>query len=1077
MPAIPARVSELSPPDRLQLEAWLAEFEETWDEGRLADRVERLPAPGQPLRLPALIELVKIDLERTWQCGRHLSVADYLTRYPELGPAEALPPDLLLAEEEVRRQFGDVPATLPPAPDGAEASPPTLARPAPQAASRVPRVSGYDVLGRLGEGGMGIVWRGRDCQLRRDVAIKVMKGELAGQPQLVRRFIEEAQVASQLAHPAIPPVHELGELSDGRPYFVMKVVRGRTLADQLEARAGPADDRPRLLAVFEQVCQGVAYAHSKGVIHRDLKPANVMVGAFGEVQLMDWGLAKVLTGPPAAVGDVDRPVAVVETARAAESDDATQVGSVLGTYAYMAPEQSRGEVDRLDRRCDVFGLGAILCEVLTGQPPYVGTVEEVKAQTQLGHLAPARERLAACGADAELVELAKRCLGSRAEERPADATAVAAALTAHLAGVQDRLRQAELERAAAQARAAEERKRRRVQLALAAVVLLVAAVGGGGAWWVRQERAGRQQERAAQWQAAARAIETALDKASALRQQARRAEARVVLEQARERLGETGPADLRGPLEQALADLDLVDRLEEIRRRRATSFVDGWLDGRGAEQDYAEALSQAGLGEEGEDAEAVAARIRDSAIRDQLVAALDDWAAVTKDSRRQAWLLEVARRTDPDVWGRRFRDPEVWRDQGKLRALAEDALRDDGAKLGELSPQVLAALGHLLGGGPRAVPLWRAAQRCYPSDFWLNLYLAIALDEAKQIEEAVGYFRVAVALRPGAAIAHVCLGNALKHKGDQDGAIREYKEAIALEPKLAVAHSNLGGALRAKGDREGAIRECQKAVALEPKLAVAHNNLGFTLEYTGDLDGAIREYQKAVALEPRNAIGHANLGRAAALAGQWDKAAASFTVTQELDPGNHWTWFLGAPLLLQTGDLPGYRRACREMLARFGKTDAADVAERTAKTCLLVPGAVGDLESVVSLADLAVKKNGSARWPLLTKALAEYRAGRCAVAIEWLQRVVPDAGGGSLDATALAVLAMARKQQGQAEEARKALEQARAILAQKLPQPDRGQHFDGDWHNWLRSQILCREAESLLGTKDKDTRPKHTKGP
>ena len=165
------------------------------------------------------------------------------------------------------------------------------------------------------------------------------------------------------------------------------------------------------------------------------------------------------------------------------------------------------------------------------------------------------------------------------------------------------------------------------------------------------------------------------------------------------------------------------------------------------------------------------------------------------------------------------------------------------------------------------------------------------------------------------------------------------------------------------------------------------------------------------------------------------------------------------------------------MLTQFGKTDAADVAERTAKTCSLMPGALGDFESVLRLADLAVKKNGSERWILLTKGLAEYRAGRCAVAIEWLQRVAPKAGGGSLDATALAVLAMARKRQGQAEEARTALEQARAILAHKLPKPDRGQRFGDDWHDWLRSQILYREAESLLGPEDKDTHPRHTKGP
>jgi serine/threonine-protein kinase len=183
---------------------------------------------------------------------------------------------------------------------------------------------------------MGDVWLGRDRRLRRLVAVKVMQQRWAGNDNVARRFREEAQLTSQLQHPGIPPVYETGALSDGRPFFCMKVVRGRTLAALLAKRRGPGDDLPRLLAAFEQVCQAVAYAHSKAVIHRDLKPHNVMVGAFGEVQVMDWGLAKVLhdetsrgrqrteTGPRAneAVTDpADRP------------DNRTQAGAVLGTLS------------------------------------------------------------------------------------------------------------------------------------------------------------------------------------------------------------------------------------------------------------------------------------------------------------------------------------------------------------------------------------------------------------------------------------------------------------------------------------------------------------------------------------------------------------------------------------------------------------------------------------------------------------------------------------------------------------------------------------------------------------------------
>src|SRR5262249_31207576 len=158
-----------------------------------------------------------------------------------------------------------------------------------------------------------------------------------------------------------------------------------------------------------QVCQTVAYAHSKGILHRDLKPANVMVGAFGEVQVMDWGLAKIIG--PAGRGRVlpegPPPTSTAFSTHARAPHSATQVGTVLGTAAYMAPEQARGQVDHLDERADVFALGATLCELLTGRQPYVAAAKKERLrQAAAGDLAEARERLAACAADAELVRLA-----------------------------------------------------------------------------------------------------------------------------------------------------------------------------------------------------------------------------------------------------------------------------------------------------------------------------------------------------------------------------------------------------------------------------------------------------------------------------------------------------------------------------------------------------------------------------------------------------------------------------------------------------------------------------------------------
>jgi serine/threonine protein kinase len=354
-------------------------------------------------------------------------------------------------------------------------------------------VSGrYQLLGEIARGGMGAILKGRDADLGRDLAIKVLLEEHRDHPDIARRFVEEAQIGGQLQHPGIVPVYELGVFPDRRPYFAMKLVKGRTLAGLLESRPDPGHDRPRFLGIFEQVCQTMAYAHARGVIHRDLKPSNVMVGSFGEVQVMDWGLAKVLASGGAAddargLPDHDP---LIRTARSGSADGASQAGSVMGTPAYMPPEQARGEVATIDERADVFALGAILCEVLTGRPPYVArSSAELRRMAAGAELADALGRLAACGADEELIALARRCLAPDPSDRPRDAGEVARALTAYLAGVQERLRAAELQRVEAQARAAEERKRRRAERTMAAglLVVLAAGIAGVASQWRRAE--------------------------------------------------------------------------------------------------------------------------------------------------------------------------------------------------------------------------------------------------------------------------------------------------------------------------------------------------------------------------------------------------------------------------------------------------------------------------------------------------------------------------------------------------------------------------------------------------------------
>src|SRR5262249_29143001 len=237
-------------------------------------------------------------------------------------------------------------------------------------------------------GGIGVVHRATDTVLGREVAVKVLQEQYALESRMARRFAAEARITGQLQHPNIPAVHDLGTLPDGRPFLAMKLIKGQHLEHLLERRGDTTEDRGRFVAAFEQVCQALAYAHAHDVIHRDLKPANVMVGRFGEVQVMDWGLAKVLGARPQEQTGPEETTAETAVLSLRDSDDPlTHAGSVLGTPAFMPPEQAAGAVGTIGRRSDVFGLGAVLAVGLAGQAPVVGGPSGA-ARVQGGRAAP-----------------------------------------------------------------------------------------------------------------------------------------------------------------------------------------------------------------------------------------------------------------------------------------------------------------------------------------------------------------------------------------------------------------------------------------------------------------------------------------------------------------------------------------------------------------------------------------------------------------------------------------------------------------------------------------------------------------
>jgi predicted Ser/Thr protein kinase len=405
-----AHLVELSDDKRQLLETWLVEFDLSWDESRLAQWVHKLPARGDCLRRPALIEMVKIDLEHRWQRGQRAVVEGYLKALPELGAPDRLPADLILAEYEARQHCG-APADLAEfarrfpnqadelrrlvtrphddAPAGARTSQDTLkpgdhgtdhgswpSPPRPQLPRRpgaaaldcptplpgqlargdvtLPEKFGrYRILRELGRGSMGTVYLAHDSQLERPVALKVPLFTAADGPSVRQRFLSEGRAAATIHHANICPVYDVGEI-DGIPYLTMAYLQGQPLTQLLEGST-PLPEQ-QAASLVRRLTVALQAAHERGIIHRDLKPSNIIIDRQGEPVILDFGLARRLRQDGARL---------------------TQFGQPVGTPAYMSPEQVVGAVQVMGPGCDIYALGVILYQLLTGRLPFEGAVADV----------------------------------------------------------------------------------------------------------------------------------------------------------------------------------------------------------------------------------------------------------------------------------------------------------------------------------------------------------------------------------------------------------------------------------------------------------------------------------------------------------------------------------------------------------------------------------------------------------------------------------------------------------------------------------------------------------------------------
>ena len=803
-----------------------------------------------------------------------------------------------LAEPEIDGLLRAAFRARPSAGDEASTSPPSLAARGGFERER----SEYRVVDEIARGGMGVVLRVRDEDLRRELAVKVLREGIAEDEATLARFVEEAQIGGQLQHPGIVPVSELGRMADRRPYFAMKLIRGRTLAALLAERSSPDEDPHRFVAIFDQVCQAMAYAHARGVIHRDLKPGNVMIGSFGEVQVVDWGLAKVLGAREVGPAPVAEPIGDpgVTTLRSGRSTSHSIAGAVMGTPAYMPPEQARGEVNRVDERADVFALGAILCEILTGRSPYRGDREEPANAA----LARTRERLATLRGAQELAELSIRCLSPEPEARPRSAAEIVAAVGAYRSSIEERVRSAQIEAAEARVRAAAERRARRLTLALGGAIVILAGAAVGVRLWIRDQVSARRARTAELVGAALDRATLALGKASSSTDPARWEEASAAIVRARNLLdaGESSEdldertkdlaerirsgaeaarsrSDLEASNRDLLAKLSLL-RLPEIQIPDPAT----WMR---VDAGYASAFRDHGIEIDGRSVEDAGRAIRERSIGVEVAAGLDGWAvarARTGNPEDAGRIVRIAVAADPDEIRTRIRTALQEKDTDRLVACSKEA------RLESLPIETLTLLGNALEQASvrdEALRVLHVALELRPNDYVANTYLARIVwdydydeaarryaaalaarpDDAVAVREygwlldhyllesprAIALYRRALGTHPNDPTLHLYLGHALMNQGEFDEAIDAYAETLRLDPQRQTANLRMVECSFLKGDLDAVVRICSSIYRISPGFEPAHACLGQTMLRRGDIAGAVVEL--GLATNGENALG------------------------------------------------------------------------------------------------------------------------------------------------------------------------------------------------------------------------------
>ncbi len=732
----------------------------------------------------------------------------------------------------------------------------------------------YPVTGQLGAGGMGQVLAVRDQHLGRLIAAKVIRG--CDAPEVQARFIQEAQITGQLEHPNIVPTYELGMTTEGQIYFTMKRIEGEDLAALLAlSGCGEGKTRFEYLQILLKVCDAMSLAHSKGVIHRDLKPANIMVGRFGEVQVMDWGLARLVGQPDTAEAGCTLDLSGGQLAQQARQGGSAEPlktldGMVSGTPCYMPPEQARGEVSKLDRRADVYALGAILYQMLTLELPFRGKNGwEVLQQVTESKLIPPAERTPQQEIPRELEAVVLKAMASTPAKRYDSVALMKQDIQAYLEG---RLLQA-ADYTAWQV--AKKWAARHKPAVLAAAVLLSVIMATIGIIW-QLFQTSEQRDLAQRNERIARSERREANKARKS-ESARRQEAELA--------------------NRKMEVTDLVRKAQELKDRRAeTGRILKLLTE--AEQKLPD---HSGL------------------LRLQGELALDQ-----KKWPRAKGLLERALKQDPKDYVTHFLLYRWHAEQGKVYTpearkhvweAAQHGTRDSAVGLWGLGRRAYVKAMKLF-GIEKTKALERAEAFCTQAlekraDFvWAIITRGSCYRDLGAWKKALADYDTALRLNPRYASAYLGRGKVHRAMKRYDNALDDFDTTIRLSPRWAKAFLNRGTVHLLIKRYDTALDDLDKAIHLNPRYAAAYWGRGKVHRAMKRYDKALADYGKAIGIDPRYAPAYLGRGRVHRAMKEYDKALADYGKAIGIDPRH-------APAYFNRGNLHRMMNRRDEALADY----------------------------------------------------------------------------------------------------------------------------------------------------------------